>query len=259
MTASNSSEVMIQTVPQVPETLLTGSALERSRPRRIQRGDAGHRPIALLPRFGRRIQHVQLHRVVGDRVGCIRGQFGLALVLVLLDRGLPRESPSGISSTAKTSPACGWSQPTVSTVNTRVLPGISLRQSPTFTSVAVTVPLPIEQQKMMAATASSTQSPDRTSPAIATTAPPWPCLAVFSPTMPQTTLIRTPPRTPKISETIAHQLVCALAAARSSPVAALIGHGGGGGGDRDRAGWPYGPGGGGWPYGGGLLGGVVTR
>ena len=38
--------------------------------------------------------------------------------------------------------------------------------------------------------------------------PPWPCLALFNPTMPQTTLMRMPPRTPKISETIAHQLVC---------------------------------------------------
>ena len=87
------SEVMPQTVPQVPETLTIDSALERSRPRRIQRGDAGHRPIALLPCFGCRIQHVELHRVVGDRVGCIGGQLGLALVLVLLDRGLPRDSP----------------------------------------------------------------------------------------------------------------------------------------------------------------------
>jgi hypothetical protein len=32
-------------------------------------------------------------------------------------------------------------------------------------------------------------------------------LALFSPTMPQTTLIRTPPTTPKISEMIAHQFV----------------------------------------------------
>src|SRR6476620_3643828 len=84
---------MSQTVPQVSETLTIGSALERSRPRRIQRGDAGHRPIALLPCFGCRIQHIELHRVVGDRVWCIGGQLGLALVLVLLDRGLPRIVP----------------------------------------------------------------------------------------------------------------------------------------------------------------------
>src|SRR5215212_977194 len=93
MTASYSSVVMPQTVPQVPETLMTGSALEGPRSRRIQVGDAGHRPIALLPRFGCRIQHVQLHRVVGERIGCIGGQLGLALVLVLLDRGLPGEIP----------------------------------------------------------------------------------------------------------------------------------------------------------------------
>src|SRR6476619_7536041 len=84
---------MSQTVPQVSETLTIVSALERSRPRRIQRGDAGHRPIALLPFFGWRIQHIELHRVVGDRVWCIGGQLGLALVLVLLDRGLPRIVP----------------------------------------------------------------------------------------------------------------------------------------------------------------------
>src|ERR1700738_4744265 len=54
-----------QTVPQVPETLVTGSAFERSRPRGVKGGDAGHRPVTLSPCFGRRIQHVQLHRVVG--------------------------------------------------------------------------------------------------------------------------------------------------------------------------------------------------
>ncbi len=55
-----------------------------------------------VPRFRRRIQHVQLHRVVGDRIGCRRGQFGLALVLVLLDRGLPGEVARPASSAPRT-------------------------------------------------------------------------------------------------------------------------------------------------------------
>src|SRR2546430_2777067 len=71
----------------------------------------------------------------------------------------PGKSPSGISSTAKTSPACGWSQPTVSTVSTRVSLGISLRQSPTFTSVAVTLPLPMITTNTMTAIANSAKTP----------------------------------------------------------------------------------------------------
>src|SRR4051812_23078041 len=71
----------------------------------------------------------------------------------------PGKSPSGISSTAKTSPACCWSQPTVSTVSTRVSPGISLRQSPTFTSVAVTVPLLLMKKRMPATIINSTKTP----------------------------------------------------------------------------------------------------
>src|ERR1700687_3315391 len=56
----------------------------------------------------------------------------------------------------------------------------------------------------MPTTSSTTQSPDSTSPAIAKPRPPCPCLALFSP-RPQTTLIRTPPRRPKTSETIARR------------------------------------------------------
>jgi hypothetical protein len=47
-----------------------------------------------------------------------------------------------------------------------------------------------------------------------------------SPTMPQTTLIRTPPRIPKISEMIAHQLVVLVGAADTVPCG---GYGPGGG------------------------------
>src|SRR3954469_961625 len=86
---------MSKTVPQVPETSTVDSALERSCARRIQRGNTRHGPIALLPRLGGRIQHIQLHRVVADRAGRIGGQLGFALVLVLLDRGLPREVSLG--------------------------------------------------------------------------------------------------------------------------------------------------------------------
>src|SRR4051812_50055182 len=90
MTASYSSEVMSQTVPQVPETSTTGSALESSGSRRIQGGDAGHRAVALLPGFGRRIQHIQLHRIVGDRGGGIKTPPRAPPVFVLPHRGLPR-------------------------------------------------------------------------------------------------------------------------------------------------------------------------
>ena len=95
----------------------------------------------------------------------------------------------------------------VSTVNTLELPGISLRQSPTLTSVADTVPLPTISKTTTTAAAPSTHSPESTNPAIARPRPPWPYLARFSPTMPKMTLSRTIPITPVISETTAHQLV----------------------------------------------------
>ena len=59
----------------------------------------------------------------------------------------------------------------------------------------------------MPARSTSTHSADSTRPAIAMPRPPCPAFARRSPTMPQITLIRTPPMMPNTSETIAHQLV----------------------------------------------------
>src|SRR3954469_21312595 len=91
MTASKSSEVMLQTVPQVPANTVIDSVRQRARPRRIQGGYAGHGPIALLPRFRGRVEHIKLNGVVGDRVGRVGGQRRFTLVLVILDRGRTRE------------------------------------------------------------------------------------------------------------------------------------------------------------------------
>ena len=102
---------------------------------------------------------------------------------------------------------CGSSHGAVSTVITSPEAGSSLRQSPDFTSVALTVPLSKINRKATPTTIATTQSAESTRPAIAIPRPPWPFLARFSPTMPQITLISTPPRTPKINAMTAHQLV----------------------------------------------------
>jgi hypothetical protein len=67
--------------------------------------------------------------------------------------------------------------------------------------------LPKISRAATATTIPTAHSAESTRPAMAIPRPPCPCLARFSPMMPQTTLIRTPPMTPKISETTAHQLV----------------------------------------------------
>src|SRR4051794_16070727 len=95
MTASKSSEVMLQTVPQVPAIIVIDSVLEGARPGRIQGGDAGHGPIALLPRFRGRVEHIELNGVVGDRLGRVGGQLRFTLVLVILDRGRAGEVAVG--------------------------------------------------------------------------------------------------------------------------------------------------------------------
>src|SRR6476469_6536354 len=50
-------------------TSTSASALEGARPRRVQRRNANERPIALLPRIGRGVEHRQLDGVVSDRLG----------------------------------------------------------------------------------------------------------------------------------------------------------------------------------------------
>ncbi len=56
-------------------------------------------------------------------------------------------------------------------------------------------------------TAATAQSTDSTMPAMAIPRPLPYCLAFLTPTMPQTSAITAPPMMPKISDTIAHQLV----------------------------------------------------
>src|SRR5262245_1236822 len=95
MTASNCSEVMTRRYLryQIGTGRPSGgaSALDRARSRRVQRRDAGHRPVALIPRFGRRIQHVQLNGVVRHRRRRIARQRRTALVGVRVDGGLTGE------------------------------------------------------------------------------------------------------------------------------------------------------------------------
>ena len=137
MTASKCSEVMRETVPEVRGN----SASERARPRRVQRRDAGHRAVAVGPCLRGRVEHVELDRVVRNDCGRIARQLRPAFPWYASTAAWPGKSPSGIVSTANTSPACGSSQLIVVTVTTRSPSGISARQSPTLTSVAVTVSL----------------------------------------------------------------------------------------------------------------------
>src|SRR6478609_10402715 len=125
----------------------------------------------------------------------------------------PGNSLPGTVTTWYTSPLCGSVHATVFTEATRLASdGISDRQSPRPTSAALTefgskISSLLATTTATTAIPTSTHTADNTRPAIAIPRPPWPCLALLSPTNPQITLIRTPPRTPKISDTTAHQLV----------------------------------------------------